>query len=47
VAITKVGLTLPQVGNLLGHASPLTTNRYAHLLEDGAQAMARAVADQI
>jgi integrase len=47
VAITKVGLTLPQVGNLLGHASPLTTSRYAHLLEDGAQAMARAVADQI
>ena len=47
VAITKVGLTLPQVGSLLGHASPLTTNRYAHLLEDGAQAMASAVADQL
>lgn len=47
VAITKVGLTLPQVGNLLGHASPLTTSRYAHLLEDGAKAMAAAVADQV
>jgi integrase len=47
VAITKVGLTLPQVGSLLGHASPVTTSRYAHLLEDGAQAMARAVADHL
>jgi integrase len=47
VAITKAGLTLPQVGNLLGHASPLTTSRYAHLLEDGAKAMAAAVADQL
>ncbi len=47
VAITKVGLTLPQVGNLLGHASPLTTSRYAHLLEDGAKEMAEAVADHI
>jgi len=47
VAITKAGLTLPQVGSLLGHASPLTTSRYAHLLEDGAHAMAGAVADQL
>jgi integrase len=47
VALTRVGLTLPQVGGLLGHTSPQTTQRYAHLIEDGAKAMAAAVADQL
>jgi integrase len=47
VALTRAGLTLPQVGGLLGHASPLTTSRYAHLIEDGAKDMARSVADQL
>jgi integrase len=43
-AITKAGLTLPQVGGLLGHACPQTTARYAHLLDEGASAMAGQVA---
>lgn len=47
VAITKSGLTLPQVGRLLGHASPVTTSRYAHLVDEGAQDMAKSVADQL
>lgn len=47
VALTRAGLTLPQVGGLLGHTSPLTTKRYAHLIEDGAGAMANSVADQL
>lgn len=47
VAITKSGLTLPQVGHLLGHASPVTTSRYAHLVDEGAQGMAKSVADQL
>ncbi len=47
VAITKANLTLPQVGSLLGHASPTTTARYAHLVDEGARAMARNVADQL
>jgi integrase len=47
VALTRAGLTLPQVGELLGHASPLTTSRYAHLIEEDAGAMAQSVADQL
>lgn len=47
VAITKAGLTLTQVGSLLGHASPSTTARYAHLVDEGARDMARSVADQL
>lgn len=47
VAITKAGLTLPQVGSLLGHASPVTTARYAHLVDYGARSMAKSVADQL
>jgi integrase len=47
VAITRTGLSLPQVGGLLGHKSALTTKRYAHLMEDGAKAMAASVADQL
>lgn len=47
VALTKVGLTLSQVGKLLGHASPVTTDRYAHLIDDGAAGMASSVADQL
>lgn len=47
VALTKVGLTLPQVGKLLGHANPVTTDRYAHLIDEGAAGMAKSVADQL
>lgn len=46
VALTKAGLTLPQVGSLLGHASPVTTARYAHLIDEGARRMAISVAEQ-
>jgi len=34
------GLTLPVIGSLLGHASPQTTARYAHLIDEVAQAAA-------
>jgi len=47
VAITDSGLTLKQVGGMLGHLSPLTTDRYAHLMDDGAKDMARRVAGQL
>ena len=40
----SAGLTLPQIGGLLGHASPVTTARYAHLIKDEAAAMAAKVA---
>jgi integrase len=46
-AITTAGLTLPQVGALLGHASPQTTARYAHLMDEAAAAMAAKVASAI
>lgn len=47
VALTKTGLTLPQVGQLLGHASPSTTARYAHLIDDDAQRMVAQIANQL
>jgi integrase len=47
VAITEGNLTLKQVGGMLGHLSPLTTDRYAHLIDDGAKDMAKRVADQL
>lgn len=31
------GLSLPQIGELLGHSSPTTTARYAHLVDAAAQ----------
>ena len=43
----SAGLTLPQIGGLLGHASPLTTARYAHLMDEAAAAMAAQVATAI
>jgi integrase len=43
----SAGLTLPQIGGLLGHASPVTTARYAHLISDEAAAMAARVAGRI
>lgn len=47
VAITKAGLTLSQVGSLLGHVSPSTTKRYAHLIDEGAQRMVADVAGKL
>jgi integrase len=43
-AITQANLTLPQVGAILGHASPQTTQRYAHLMDEAAAGMAAKVA---
>ncbi|NBS70834.1 hypothetical protein EBT31_18300 [bacterium] len=43
----SAGLSLPQIGGLLGHASPVTTARYAHLITDEAAAAAAKVAAQI
>ncbi|MGI3899644.1 MAG: tyrosine-type recombinase/integrase [Janthinobacterium lividum] len=37
------GASLPLVGKLLGHKSPLTTARYAHLADDPVQALAERV----
>lgn len=38
----SAGLTLPQIGELLGHSAPATTARYAHLVDRAAQ---RAVSE--
>ncbi|NBR32923.1 MAG: integrase, partial [Sphingomonadaceae bacterium] len=35
------------IGGLLGHASPQTTQRYAHLIDESAAAAAALVAGQI
>jgi integrase len=43
----SAGLSLPQIGGLLGHASPQTTARYAHLVDEAAAAAAALVAAQI
>ena len=32
--LASAGLSLPVIGALLGHSSPMTTQRYAHLLDD-------------
>jgi integrase len=41
------GLTLAQVGQLLGHSTPATTQRYAHLVLDAAKKNAAQVAAQM
>lgn len=41
------GLSLAQIGELLGHKSTQTTKRYAHLVEEVAAAAATATADRI
>ena len=46
VAISA-GLSLAQIGELLGHKNAQTTMRYAHLMEDAAAAAVTATADQI
>lgn len=46
-AAISAGLTLAQIGELLGHKSPQTTHRYAHLVDEAATAAANATADQI
>ena len=46
-AALSAGLSLSQIGELLGHASTQTTKRYAHLVEEVATASAAATADVI
>jgi integrase len=41
------GYTLPQIGKVMGHKSPLTTDRYAHLLEGRRAEITDATANQI
>jgi integrase len=44
---TGKGLSLRMIGWLLGHSQPATTQRYAHLADDPAQAASEAVAGHI
>jgi len=39
------GMSLPMIGKLLGHSSPKTTQRYAHLLDDPVRQGADAVGE--
>jgi site-specific recombinase XerD len=32
--LASEGISLPQIGALLGHTQPSTTHRYTHLLDD-------------
>ena len=41
------GLTLPQIGELLGHKSAQTTKRYAHLADELKKQAAKMVADRL
>jgi integrase len=41
------GLSLPLIGALLGHASPSTTARYAHLLDEPLREATAAIANRI
>lgn len=43
----SAGLSLAQIGELLGHRSTQTTKRYTHLIEEAAVAAATATADRI
>ncbi len=43
----SAGLTLSQIGELLGHKSVQTTHRYAHLLAEAGQAGAATTADAL
>ncbi|PPF56051.1 hypothetical protein C5B94_03790 [Clavibacter michiganensis] len=42
-ALVQAGVPLEEIGRLLGHVSPLTTRRYAHLAETPARAVLAAL----
>jgi integrase len=41
------GLSLPQIGRLLGHTQPVTTARYAHLAADPVRAASNLIGNEI
>ena len=41
------GMALPLVGSLLGHASPATTHRYAHLHDDPRRQAAEQISGRL
>ena len=41
------GLTLEQIGGLLGHKAAATTKRYAHLMDEAAQTAASKVGGEV
>lgn len=41
------GLTLEEIGQLLGHLTPQTTKRYAHLVDSHRETLSKAVGSQI
>jgi integrase len=41
------GMSLPMIGKLLGHSSPKTTQRYAHLLDDPIRQGVDAIGDML
>lgn len=46
-AALAAGYTLSQIGELLGHSSTQTTQRYAHLIDEAAHAAVSATADYL
>ena len=44
--LLQAGVSLAEVGRLLGHTSPLTTQRYAHLAETPSRAVLDAVGNR-
>jgi len=43
--LASAGLSLPVIGALLGHRSPITTQRYAHLMDDPLRAATERVGE--
>jgi integrase len=46
-ALASSGATLPLIGALLGHSSPTTTARYAHLFQDPMRAAAEKIGTMV